>query len=214
MTIDALLFWIFAALACGGALGVVLASRIVRMAFWLVVSLGSVAALFFLLNAEFLGAAQLLIYVGGTIVILVFGVMLTAGGAAPRLKATPGESLLCIAVAASLFGLCLFTVGSVDWVEVARRQGSISHENRPTAGTVGHGTHALGSALVGFRPAVVTTNKDGQPVKQVVLQTGYLLPFEIISVHLLVVLLGAAYLARPKQRREAGAIAASSGGPA
>ncbi len=30
--------------------------------------------------------------------------------------------------------------------------------------------------------------------------SGYLLPFEIISVHLLVVLIGAAYLARAKRR--------------
>jgi hypothetical protein len=30
---------------------------------------------------------------------------------------------------------------------------------------------------------------------------GYLLPFEIVSVHLLVVLIGAAYLARTKRRR-------------
>ena len=31
-------------------------------------------------------------------------------------------------------------------------------------------------------------------------RAGYLLPFEIISVHLLVVLIGAAYLARTKKR--------------
>ena len=31
--------------------------------------------------------------------------------------------------------------------------------------------------------------------------SGYLLPFEIVSVHLLVVLIGAAYLARAKRRR-------------
>ena len=30
--------------------------------------------------------------------------------------------------------------------------------------------------------------------------TGYLLPFEIVSVHLLVVLVGASYLARAKRR--------------
>ena len=30
--------------------------------------------------------------------------------------------------------------------------------------------------------------------------SGYLLPFEIVSVHLLVVLIGAAYLARPNER--------------
>ena len=32
-------------------------------------------------------------------------------------------------------------------------------------------------------------------------RTNYLLPFEIVSVHLLVVLIGAAYLARAKRRR-------------
>ena len=36
-------------------------------------------------------------------------------------------------------------------------------------------------------------------------KTSYLLPFEIVSVHLLVVLIGAAYLARAKRRRGAAA---------
>jgi NADH:ubiquinone oxidoreductase subunit 6 (subunit J) len=53
----------------------------------------------------------------------------------------------------------------------------------------------LGLALLGAR----TDDPDGQhgPVKK----SGYLLPFEIISVHLLVVLIAAAYLARAKRRR-------------
>ena len=34
--------------------------------------------------------------------------------------------------------------------------------------------------------------------------TDYLLPFEIVSVHLLVVLIGSAYLARPKKRVSGG----------
>jgi len=36
------------------------------------------------------------------------------------------------------------------------------------------------------------------------LAPGYLLPFEIISIHLLVVLVGAAYLARAKRRATSG----------
>jgi NADH:ubiquinone oxidoreductase subunit 6 (subunit J) len=35
-----------------------------------------------------------------------------------------------------------------------------------------------------------------------------LLPFEIVSVHLLVVLIGAAYLARAKRRRKAASVGA------
>ena len=38
------------------------------------------------------------------------------------------------------------------------------------------------------------------PTTPALLSTGYLLPFEIVSVHLLVVLVGAAYLARTKRR--------------
>jgi NADH-quinone oxidoreductase subunit J len=37
-------------------------------------------------------------------------------------------------------------------------------------------------------------------------RSGYLLPFEIVSIHLLVVLVGAAYLARAKRRRTQRAI--------
>jgi hypothetical protein len=48
---------------------------------------------------------------------------------------------------------------------------------------------------VGNGPAHV----DGR--KATVIRTSYLLPFEIVSVHLLVVLIGAAYLARAKRRR-------------
>jgi len=32
--------------------------------------------------------------------------------------------------------------------------------------------------------------------------SGYLLPFEIVSVHLLVVLIGAAYLARARRKKQ------------
>ena len=39
--------------------------------------------------------------------------------------------------------------------------------------------------------------------------SGYLLPFEIVSVHLLVVLIGSAYLARPKKRVRSGPLADS-----
>lgn len=87
MSVADLLFWLFAAATCGGAIGVVLSQNIVRMAFWLMASLGSVAGLFFLLSADFLGAAQLLIYVGGTVVLLIFGVMLTASGPYLKLEA-------------------------------------------------------------------------------------------------------------------------------
>jgi NADH:ubiquinone oxidoreductase subunit 6 (subunit J) len=53
----------------------------------------------------------------------------------------------------------------------------------------------LGLSFFGLRP----DRNLNQPSNQT-LAPGYLLPFEIISIHLLVVLIGAAYLARAKRR--------------
>ncbi len=59
----------------------------------------------------------------------------------------------------------------------------------------------------GVGPAHNVLDKDGNVKKDkdgndIVVRTNYLLPFEIISVHLLVVLIGAAYLARAKRRHQ------------
>jgi hypothetical protein len=66
-------------------------------------------------------------------------------------------------------------------------------------------------ALVGVR---VDEPGVGAPARNV--RPGYLLPFEIVSIHLLVVLVGAAYLARAKRRKTPRAIdvAASAEPPA
>ncbi|HEX3868882.1 MAG TPA: NADH-quinone oxidoreductase subunit J, partial [Pirellulales bacterium] len=66
-------FLLFALVACGFAVAVVLSTNIVRMALYLILSLGATAGLFFLAGADFVAAMQLMIYVGGTLVLLVFG---------------------------------------------------------------------------------------------------------------------------------------------
>lgn len=203
MTLERLLFLIFAVGTCGGALGVVLARAMARMAFWLVVSLGSVAGLFFLLHADFLAAAQLLIYVGGTVVLLIFGVMLTAGGRSPRMEAHPMEWLASLVVGTALLGVMSYSAGAVPWEQVANRHpvpsparvdaiaagDRVTPPGRILAEEAGTTTRPLGLALLGLR-----LDAPGRP--------GYLLPFEIISLHLLVVLIGAAYLARAKRRTD------------
>lgn len=184
-----LLFLLFAGLACGFAVGVVLADNVVRMALYLVLSLGATAGLFFLAGAEFIGAMQLMIYVGGTLVLLVFGVMLTAQAPFVSIKTSTGDRVLAGIVAASLLALLLQAAFSVDaW----RRPGV--GEVAPPAAT------PLGMALVGVRV------DDPPPGSPAAVRSGYLLPFEIVSIHLLVVLVGAAYLARAKRRKTPRAI--------
>lgn len=186
------LFSVFAILTCVSAIAVVLSQTVVRMAFWLVISLGSTAALFFLANADFVGAAQLLIYVGGTLVLLVFGVMLTASGPYMKIGTSAGET-----VVAGLLGLLFLfvvfaSVSGVKWREPV----VVSAENVST-GAVGNTLRPLGLSFLGARPDA------GLSAGKAPAASGYLLPFEIVSVHLLVVLIGASYLARAKRRSAA-----------
>lgn len=198
---ESILFAIYAIAACGGAIAVVLTQSVVRMAFWLVISLGALAGLFFLLHADFVGAAQLLIYVGGTVVLLIFGVMLTASGPYQSIKSSPAEILQAALIGGALFAVLAATVLKVDWIGnddqlVAAYGPAASFEKGYYEGGEGSTVRKIGTALLGVR-----FDRDlGRSDEQV--STGYLLPFEIISIHLLVVLIGAAYLARAKRRVE------------
>lgn len=183
-------FLLFAAVACGCAIAVVLADNVVRMALYLVLSLGATAGLFFLAGAEFVGAMQLMIYVGGTLVLLVFGVMLTAQAPFVSIQTTTGDRVLAGVVGAALLGVLLQSALSVP----AWRQPAAGVVDAPAA-------TPIGMALLGVR---VDEPAPGAPAGGV--RSGYLLPFEIVSVHLLVVLVGAAYLARAKRRKTPRAI--------
>lgn len=195
MTLPVVLFYILAAITATSAVAVVVTQNIVRAATWLLFALAGTAGIFFLLGADFIGATQLLIYVGGTLVLVVFGVMLTASGPFVNMKITAAEWALSLAV-----GLLLFGVLSVVLVQVQ------APAEVPADRSLLPSRH-LGAALLGVREttpeAKLTGAKEvaGRPRQKM----SYLLPFEIVSVHLLVVLIGAAYLARAKRRREAAA---------
>ncbi|MCC7084118.1 MAG: NADH-quinone oxidoreductase subunit J [Pirellulales bacterium] len=182
-------FLLFSLIACGFAVAVVLSSNIVRMAFYLVLSLGATAGLFFLAGSDFIGAMQLLIYVGGTLVLLVFGVMLTAQSPFISMKTRGGDWVLAAIVGGSLLALltqAAFSVG--DWLGKPENAAEVAM-TEPTSSEVG-------MALTGVRVDALGQENAAEAAGL----SGYLLPFEIVSVHLLVVLIGAAYLARAKRR--------------
>lgn len=172
-------FFLFSGLACAFAFAVLLSSNIVRMAFYLVLSLAATAGLMFLAGAEFVGAMQLLIYVGGTLVLLIFGVMLTSQERFVEMKTWAGDWVWgFMAGGALLFVLTYAAFSIADWRGIDREAAQ--------AVTVERTVTPVAMGLLGAR----TDAPD---------RSGYLLPFEIVSVHLLVVLVGAAYLARAKR---------------
>ncbi|MEE3368662.1 MAG: NADH-quinone oxidoreductase subunit J [Planctomycetota bacterium] len=182
-------FVMFALLTCGFAVGVLFSGNIVRMAFYLVLSLASSAGLFFLAGAEFVGAMQLMIYVGGTLVLLIFGVMLTAQDRFISLKTPAGEWVLSLVIGGTLLSLLLAAAFRYDkWQQPSSGNATPTSSQADT-------TARLGLSLVGIRPDRL--DEDG---KRTAGMSGYLFPFIIVSVHLLVVLVGAAYMARAKKR--------------
>jgi NADH-quinone oxidoreductase subunit J len=182
--VEAVLFYLFAGLTAAAALAVVVSRNIVRMSVALLFALAGVAGLFFLLQAEFLAAVQLVVYVGGTLILIVFGVMLTSKSPFSRFEPSKGE----VAIAVALAAILLVTI-------VAARPGEApppgGPPRQPLDPEAAYPIGGLGLALLGE----------------------YLLPFELASVILLAVLIGAAYLAkgRHKEHDEADVHPRSSG---
>jgi NADH-quinone oxidoreductase subunit J len=173
MSLTGSMFYIVAALTLASALGVAASRSIIRSAVWLLFTLIGVSLLYLLLGAEFISAAQMIVYVGGTMVLVVFGVMLTSGGPYATLKATRFETALGLLMAIALGTAAIMCVGQM---------------RRETAVVELPGIGALGLTFLG-----VADPYSGKGL-------AYLLPFEIVSIHLLVVLIAAAYLARAKQK--------------
>ncbi|MEY4376547.1 MAG: hypothetical protein RJB26_1097 [Pseudomonadota bacterium] len=70
------LFYLFAAVLIGAAIGVITARNPVHSALFLVLAFFNSAALWLLLEAEFLGIALVLVYVGAVMVLFLFVVMM------------------------------------------------------------------------------------------------------------------------------------------
>jgi NADH-quinone oxidoreductase subunit J len=194
----------------------VVTQNIVRAAAWLLFALGGTAGVFFLLGADFVGATQLLVYVGGTLVLVVFGVMLTAQGPFISMKTGAAEWGIALAVGLALYGVIAYTAlraGLSADLPAANPVPQTLLEASADPAAHSQNSDILGNALLGVREATPNADLTGVgnrlPRREFNIsrgtrtRMGYLLPFEIVSVHLLVVLIGAAYLARAKRRRGA-----------
>jgi NADH-quinone oxidoreductase subunit J len=216
LSFEIVFFWIIAGLTGLCAIAVVVTQNIVRSAAWLLFTLAGTSALYFLLGADFVAATQLIVYVGGVLVLVVFGVMLTAQGPFISMKASPAEWAISLIAGLGFLTLLVITITREAWPQTMPKLGPES--SLSTTPDTSLSSLRLGESMLGVNDATREANltglpnkmrnTDGQLVEAVPIQVprtrmNYLLPFEIVSVHLLVVLIGAAYLARAKRRKEA-----------
>ena len=146
---------------------------LVRSVIWLVVSFVGVGALFLLLEAEFIAAVQILVYAGGIVVLFLFVIMLVNLNELKRVEYLhrqwlPAVLLVCVLLA---------ELGFMMW---AGTQGS---EPPPPA--------QISAALRAVNGGNIETIG-------MTLYTDYILPFEVVSMLLLVAMIGAIYLAKKR----------------
>jgi NADH-quinone oxidoreductase subunit J len=171
---EQVLFFLAAAVALGGAMGVVLLRNPFFSVLALVVHLLALATLFLLLQAEFLAAAQVIVYAGAVVVLYVFVVAYVGnveealGG--PVSPAT--QSLGPLFAGALLVELAIAVIGS----------------------SLG----ALDSRGADIGADFGTPGRIGE-----LLLTKFLLPFEAASFLLLIAAVGAIVLARRRRGLEA-----------
>lgn len=166
------LFYIFALTAGISAIAVVLSQNIVRMAVCLLFTLAGVAGLYFLISAEFLAAVQLVVYAGGTLILIIFGVMLTSKS--PFAKFQPKRWEVAVAVVLGVLLAAGLILGFLGM------QGAGEFASNPLRDDQRYPMQTLGQVLLG----------------------DFLVPFEVVSVLLLTVMIGAAYLAKARKRAQ------------
>jgi len=176
MSVEQVLFYIFAAIAVLSALFVITLKNVVHSAVALAATLLSVAGIFLTLHAEFLAGVQVIVYVGGILVLFVFVIMLISVERSVHERQFNRQWALAITTALLLIGELVFVL----W----------------------RGTDSLLLAQAG-EPAesVLGVTGNSQLVGET-LYGQYLLPFEIASILLLVAIVGSVAMSKRKTQAE------------
>jgi NADH:ubiquinone oxidoreductase subunit 6 (subunit J) len=179
---EAILFFLAAIGALGGAIGVIALRNPFYSVLALIVHLFSLAVLFLLLSSAFVAAAQVVVYAGAVMVLYVFVVAYVGGGEESAWEPIPGQRFL-----APLLGAALF-------VELAI---AVLGSSLTALGTDGpHVGAGFGNpAAIGY-----------------LLLEKFLVPFEASSILLLLAAVGAVVLASKRSAPVEGAPAAASAG--
>lgn len=166
---DTILFIVFATVAVVCAFNLVLQKHPISSALSLIGVMGSLAILYLLLGAEFIAMAQMIVYGGAVMVLFIFVIMLLNAG-------TEKSSTKSWFAQIAGLPLLLAFVAVVGFLIRSALPGSLAGPMR----SIHFGAWVGGSA-----------EEVGK-----LLFTQYLLPFEVISILILIAILGAVVLAR------------------
>ncbi|MEI8133795.1 MAG: NADH-quinone oxidoreductase subunit J [bacterium] len=215
------IFYCFAIITVAGAFVTALSKNIVYAAFALLFTFFGIAGLYVMANADFLAVTQLMIYVGGILILLIFGVMLTTRIGSVDIRVGSGSKWV-----AGIMATALFVILSVAFLG-----SEATHTEKGNDGKMKTVTSWASSSTMPWKNSQWNKNateevlkvKYGSPDEKKTNEgssgtsaeigklflTDFLLPFEVISVLLLVSLIGATMIARKEPTLEEEAIAES-----
>jgi len=182
MNLIQFLFYVMGFIALASALFVASTKNVIRSIFMFFITLFALAGLYVLALADFVAITQIVIYVGGILVLILFAFMLsgkeTLNIITQQHKPFISLGKIPVILLAVLFLIVLLNMifkvdaDNLEWVKK-----SIAFKNE-------------------IKPDAAMTENIG-----VNLMTWYLLPFEAISILLMIALVGAAHLSRKGEKQ-------------
>jgi len=177
MTLVQVLFYVMGFITLSSAIFVAATKNLVRSVFMFFITLFGLAGLYVLALADFVAITQIVIYVGGVLVLILFAFMLSGkenlnyiagqNNKFISVKKVPGILLAVLFLIVLVNVILKADVNNLAWVKK-----SIELKNN-------------------IQPDAATTENIG-----INLMTRYLLPFEAVSILLMIALVGAAHLSR------------------
>ena len=177
---ESILFYAFATLAIGSALLLVNLKNIARALFLFFIVLFAMAVLYLFALADFVAITQIMVYVGGVLILMLFAFMLSNKELLKDLQDSSG-SFLSIpkwqTIPVVLGFLLLMLYGIIEWQQTPSTWILQARENNTEIVATDNNIHQIGLRFMTF----------------------YVLPFEIISVFLMMALIGASHLSRKER---------------
>jgi len=180
MNVAQILFYVMAFVVVASALFVASSKNLVRSIFMFFITLFGLAGLYVLALADFVAVTQIVIYVGGVLVLILFAFMLS-GKETLNVLQQPKGKFITVGKLPALLLAALFFVVMVN-VVLKTDVNNLPWIKQVTA------------ANAAIKPTDLMVDNIG-----INLMTRYLLPFEAISILLMMALVGAAHLARKER---------------
>lgn len=177
MTLVQLLFYVMSFIALASALFVAATKNLVRSIFMFFITLFALAGLYVLALADFVAITQIVIYVGGILVLILFAFMLS-GKETLNIIAQQRKQFISLGKVSAILLAVLFLIVLINMI-VKVDANNLSWIKRSV------------ELKNDIQPDAAMTENIG-----VNLMTRYLIPFEAISILLMVALIGAAHLSR------------------